>query len=60
LQPRQVTLEETTPVIARRNLDALIAEGHRYEYHVDPQTGHFHGEPAHRRVIAWFEKRIGI
>jgi pimeloyl-ACP methyl ester carboxylesterase len=46
--------------LCTRNLDALIAEGHRYEYHVDPQTGHFHSEPAHRRVIDWVAKHIGV
>jgi pimeloyl-ACP methyl ester carboxylesterase len=51
--------DRNVPVpLCTRNLDALIAEGHRFAYYVDPQAGHFHGEPAHRRVIAWIEAQV--
>jgi uncharacterized protein len=54
-------LDQNVPVpLCTRNLDALIAEGRRYEYYVDSQAGHFHVEPAHRRVIAWLGQRIGV
>jgi dipeptidyl aminopeptidase/acylaminoacyl peptidase len=54
-------LDRNVPVdLCVRNLDALIAEGQPYEYHIDPEAGHFHLEPAHRRVIAWLGERVGV
>lgn len=49
--------DQNVPVdLCTRNLDALIARGRPYEYFVDPEAGHFHGETAHKRAIAWVEK----
>jgi len=51
--------DRNVPVdICVRNLDALIAGGRPYQYHIDPDAGHFQGSAAHQRAIAWLEERF--
>lgn len=51
--------DQNVPVeLCAKNLDALIAQGRPYEYYIDPDAAHFHGESAHRRAVAWLDKRF--